>query len=1027
MSLARFRTLVSGGLGALLLLFGAAVAQAQTGTITGTVTAAGDAGGALEGARVTVLGTNNATFTNREGVFTLRNVNPGTVQVRVVRLGFDQATQTVTVVAGTQATVNFQLTASPFTLDEIVTTATGDTRKAELGNVVNVIQVDDLAKEAPIKNMSELLVSRAPGVTVIQSAGTTGAGTRIRIRGANSVSLSNEPLLVIDGIRAESGANSTTLGTGGQAPSRINDINPDEIASIEIVKGPSAAALYGTAAANGVILITTKRGSAGRPRWNAWTEQGALDDDNDYEINFSPLRAGASPTATEPNRRCLLDQVARGQCTISEVKQFNPFLDGVESPLGNGYRRQYGLSVSGGSEQAQYFLSAEQEWEDGVFDMPDAEEARVLAESGRSRLRDIEQNPNRIRKTNLRANVTAQASSKTQVNVSAGFIDSKLDLPENDNNVLGILSSGLNGRGDPTLGPGLWGFFRPGETFNSGNQQRLRRLTLSGQANYTPTSWLTARAVVGVDYTNRVDRATQFFGEGVNFGTNRQGVISEDHRNIVQYSVDLGSTATFQLTDDISSKTTGGAQWFRSSFRGTDAFGQFLPPGSQSLGSGATQFADETTTETITLGFFGEQVFGYKDRLFLTGAVRADRNSAVGENFGVKYYPKAAISYLISDESWFPTGKILTSLRLRGAWGKSGLQPGTTAALVFFNPSTAAVADGSDAAALTLGGLGNAALKPETTREWELGFDANFLDSRVAVEVTTFNKKSSDALISVPVPPSGGSPAAQFQNLGSVTNEGIEVTLNGQIFTGQTVSWDATVTGSFSRNRLKSLGGAAPINLNGTTQRAVEGLPLGGYFARTIRPFTDTDGDGLVDPSEVGIEDTLSFQGNSAPTRELSLATGVNLFSSKIRISSQWDYRQGHLLYNLNEEFRCRSSRNCAGVADINSPLFDQIRAVAVDPGLKGGLATNDGFLEDAEFLKLREVAITLFAPDSWTRALRTDRLSLTLSGRNLWTDTNYSGLDPELNGQGNGNFAIREFLTQPPPKQFSARLNVGF
>ena len=141
MRLARFRTLVSGGLGALLLLFGAAVAQAQTGTITGTVTASGDAGGALEGARVTVLGTNNATFTNREGVFTLRNVNPGTVQVRVVRLGFDQATQTVTVVAGTQATVNFQLTASPFTLDEIVTTATGDTRKAELGNVVNVIRI----------------------------------------------------------------------------------------------------------------------------------------------------------------------------------------------------------------------------------------------------------------------------------------------------------------------------------------------------------------------------------------------------------------------------------------------------------------------------------------------------------------------------------------------------------------------------------------------------------------------------------------------------------------------------------------------------------------------------------------------------------------------------------------------------------------------------------------------------------------------------------------------------------------------
>ncbi len=1018
MNLARMRTLVSGGFGALLLVFGAGVAGAQTGTITGSVTGSGEAAGALEGARVTVQGTNIAAFTNREGVYTLRNVGAGTVQVRVVRLGYDQGTQAATVTAGQTTTLDFVLASSPFTLDEIVTTATGDTRKAELGNVVSVIQVDELAREAPIKNMSELLNSRAPGVTVIQSSGVTGGGTRIRIRGSNSVSLSNEPLLVVDGIRMESGASSSRLGLGGQAPSRINDINPDEIESVEIVKGPSAAALYGTSAANGVILITTKRGTAGRPRWNAWTEQGILKDETDYPDNFRGLDASGS--------RCGLPDQGRGACTIASIATFNPMLDPTERPIANGYRRQYGMSVSGGSEQAQYFLSAEQEWEDGIWEMPDAEVNRILTASGRPSLRDVELNPNQQRKTNLRANINSQVSSKANVAISMGFVDSRTFFNENDNNINGILSSALNGRGDAMAGdPNAWGFFRPGETFQQLNVQRIRRLTMSAQTNYNFTDWLTGRAIVGIDYTNRVDNQNIRFGEGPDFSTQKQGRAQEDPRNIIQYSADLGTTATFNLTGDLTSKTSVGVQWFKNSFKGTTAFGQFLPPGSVTIGSGSVQNASEVTVESITLGSFAEQVFGYKDRLFVTGAVRGDRNSTFGANFGTKIYPKAAISYLISDESFFPTGKVLTSLRLRGAWGKSGLQPGTTAALVFFNPITAAAPDGSDQAGVVLGGFGNANLTPETAREFEGGFDVNLFDSRIALEMTYFDKKSTDGLLNTPTPLSVGSPNGRFQNLTSVSNKGLDITLNAQVLTARNLSWDATFTGSFIRNRLLDLGGQAPVNLSGTTQQARVGTPLGAYWARTVTGWTDSDGDGIIEGSEVSITDTLEIQGNTNPTREVSLATGVNLFNNKVRLSAQADYRGGHLLYNLNEDFRCRARVNCVGLYDQNASEFERLRVIALTQA--GAKNTADLYIEDAEFFKLREVSATFTAPDSWVRGLRVDRLSLTLSGRNLWTETNYTGLDPELNGQGNGNFAAREFLTQPPTRQFSARLNVGF
>lgn len=1018
MSNSRLRTIVSGGLGAAFLLFGVATAQAQTGTVTGRVVGDDAAGGALESARVTVVGSNAGATTNREGVYFLRNLPAGDITVRVVRLGYNQSSATVTVVAGQTATLDFTLVAAPFTLDEIVTTATGQQRKAELGNVVNLIQVSELIKEAPVKSMADLLQGRAPGVSINQSSGGTGAGTRIRIRGSNSVSLSNEPIFIVDGVRIESSPSSTTIGVGGQQPSRINDINPEDIESIEVVKGPSAAALYGTRAANGVVIIKTKRGTAGRARWNAWAEQGMLTDETDYPDNY---RGGSDATAAT---RCRLTEVATGACTIAVIKQFNPMLNSVEAPLVTGNRQQYGLSVSGGSEAAQYFISGEQEWESGVYGLTDTEADRLRTKTGRQELRVDETTPNWLRKTNVRANLTAQLTPKASVALSTGFVDSRLRRPQNDNNLLGIISSGLNGDGRGGDNAALaWGFFQPGDTYQLGTEQAIQRLTTSALTTYTPTSWLSLRSLLGLDLTSRIDNQLGRQGEGAAFGTIQRGFAQEDRRTIQQYTVDFGGTANFQLNDAISSKTTVGAQWGKDSFKGTNAFGQFLPPGSVTIGSGSTQFAGETTVESIVFGTYVEQVFGYKDRLFFTGAVRADRNSAVGQNFGTKVYPKAGLSYLISDESFFPTGSVLSSLRLRGAWGESGLQPGTTDPIAFYNPVTVSAVSGSDEPGVLLGGFGNDDLRPETSQELELGFDATFFNSRIALEATYYDKKSRDALVQVPLPPTAGRPTSRFENLGAVRNQGIEVTLNTLVLTTRNVAWDVTLTGSFIKNRLTDLGGQPPVQLNGSTQQARKGYVLGGYWVKPMK--WNDNGDGQVAFSEIVTGDTLEFLGASQPTREIGLNTSLSLLQNRIRISAQFDYRGGNYLYNLNEEFRCRSSLNCVGLYDANASEFERLRAAAIT--LSAATRSNVGFFEKADFVKLREVSVSFFAPASWNSRLGTDRLSLTIAGRNLAVWTDYTGLDPELNGQGNGNFAQREFLTQPPTRNISARLNLSF
>jgi TonB-dependent starch-binding outer membrane protein SusC len=241
----------------------------------------------IPGVQIFLPGTNRGSLTNQQGRYLITNVPAGTVDVRATIIGYSSSTQRVTVQAGETATANFELATSAVAIEGVVVSAAGrEERRREIGNAVSNINVTDV-ELAAVPNMSSLLQGRSAGVTVMQSGGTAGSGSRIRIRGSNSVSLSNEPLLVVDGVRVNNTAESFTIATGGQSPSRLNDLNPEDIESIEILKGPAAAALYGTAAANGVIQVTTRRGRAGATRWAAYSELGTIQEYTNYEDNVA--------------------------------------------------------------------------------------------------------------------------------------------------------------------------------------------------------------------------------------------------------------------------------------------------------------------------------------------------------------------------------------------------------------------------------------------------------------------------------------------------------------------------------------------------------------------------------------------------------------------------------------------------------------------------------------------------------------------------------------------------------------------
>ena len=1021
------------------LAAGIAAAQTpQTGTITGRVTDA-STGQPVAAAQVNIVGTNIGAQANVEGQFTLRGVNPGNHEIRVLRVGYAETKLPVTVTAGQTATANVQMRPVVATLAPVVTTATGEQRRVEVGNAIAQVDAAKVVETQAISNMGDLLTSRAAGVTVFNGT-QTGAGTRIRIRGQSSLSLTNNPIYVIDGIRVEGTTGSTTVSVGGTEPARIGDINPEEIESIEVVRGPSASTLYGTDAANGVIVITTKKGIAGRTQWTYYTEQTALRDYNNYPTAFWGWRTGTtSATTSSPSNtvQCFLTQVAAGVCTQDSVTSYNLHDDKESTPYGTGYRQQHGLQIRGGSDLVRFFGSGEYEDEDGVTKVPEFDQ-RYLAARDQS-LRPKEQSPNHLTRVTARGNFNIALSPTADLAINTGYISQDLRLPQSDDSGTDGVAANVYGgpgfkynltpAGDTLYG---WRQFTPRDIYQQVTTQSIERFIPSATANWRPREWFVGRANFGLDYISRLDTQLCRFANCPNNGDNRQGLKRDNRTNFFIYTIDAAGTATRRLTNTIESKTTGGFQFGRNILDRNGASATFLTPGGTTISQGTIRTAEETTSESRTLGGFLEENLGFRDRLFITAAVRSDRNSAFGADFKTVFYPKLAASWVISDESFFPQTNFISQLRLRTAYGASGVQPGNTDAVQFFTTSSARVnntlGESGDVTGAVYSTVGNRELKPERSTELEAGIDGTFWNGRLSTEFTFYNKSSKDALISRTLPPSLGTGATtRFENLGEVQNRGWEMLVNGHIIQKQAFGWDMTLNGSSNKNKLISLGGVPPIV--GTTTQQREGYPLNGWWSRKLSAYSDANNDGIISLSEITVDSVPEFGGPSyfgpsQPTLELALSSGIDLFDRRLRLSAMTDYKGGHLNYNNTERIRCASRNNCAGLISKNASDRDKARTTMVREHASRSVG---GFFEEADFIRLREVSLSYTAPQAFAgRYLKSRSLVLTGAVRNLGTIwTKYTGTDPESFGT-TGN-APSEFQAFAPPTYLSFRLNLGF
>jgi len=497
-----------------------------------------------------------------------------------------------------------------------------------------------------------------------------------------------------------------------------------------------------------------------------------------------------------------------------------------------------------------------------------------------------------------------------------------------------------------------------------------------------------------------------------------------NRNNFSRYSLDLGANATFDPWSTINLRTSVGVQWFKDTQYQTVGRGYQLPPGVTTPNSGAQQLAQEFTEENAFYGAFLEQQIAHRDRLFLKLQLRSDQASAFGRGAGNTTYPGASLSYVISDESWFPKGRFgLSNLRLRGAYGQAGVQPTTTAAIQFLSAFTAPVG-GTEQPALRLANIGNTALRPEVTTETEFGFDLGLWDNRVNVEATYFTKQSQDALFFNPIAPSiGQQQAGVWQNLAKVRNWGQELTVSAELVRSALVTWSAQVNGSHIQNELVDAGSAVLAVTPGG--RNVEGYPLFGLWDRRITGWNDANGDGVLTEAEINISATDEFKGPTNPVWEAGISNNVGLFRDRLRLTAVLDYRGGFYNQWGFENQRCISG-NCRAANDPTAPLADQAAAVTTNSAAK---RTVWGFFVPNDFIRFRELSVSYTLPAAVARYLRSRSAGIVLSGRNigvLWT--RYPGIDPEMNSAvANTAGSNNDFFAAPPLRYWLARVNLGF
>ncbi len=924
----RLRGLLSSLILLAVGLFLAGPISAQEGTITGTVVDAATQA-PLGGVQVFLEDTDFGTLTGQNGQFTIGSVAPGTYQVSAMMLGSAPSTEEVTVEAGATVTVDFQLRREALALDAVVVTGTaGQARRREVGNTIAQINMADISE--PVTRVDQLFQGRAASVTVTEGPGTMGGSSAIRLRGNVSLSQSNQPLIYVDGVRQGADSYPTPTSTGvfyarNHATSNpLNDLNPEDIDRVEIIRGAAATTLYGSEAAAGVIQIFTKRGAEGAATWNVQTNH-----------------------------------------TFGELAKFGsserPFMN-MEPFLETSYMAETSLSVTGGTESVRYFLSGL--YEDGSGIHPNDERTRM----------------------GFRGNVTLQPMDNLTIDWNTSYSDTDMKVTHTGNNLFSLqfnawrIPNNTVGSADPEV---------IGRLLDAYILQEHQRVNTGFTANYTVSPTHNHRMTLGLDrLTQEVRHVTPF-----DYILYSEGYVDERRWAMEQLSVEYAGSYTLEYGSDLRQRVSWGGQAIRPEQSELAGFGRGLPgPGDHTLASTAVRLTESSRNRVIDAGVFGESMFDFRDKYFLTLGLRVDGNSTFGDDYGLQAYPKVSGSWVVSDEDFW--NEDWGNFRVRGAFGAAGRAPGPFDAVRTWQPRSFV-----GRTAFLPANVGNPNLGPERTREVEVGFESSLLEDRLTLDVNYYWANTQDALLNVPQLPSLGFVSSQLENIGELSNQGLEVTAQARVLERAGWGWDLGANFSTNRSEVLDTGGQVFSTI-------VEGQPA--PVARCTRILNANE---FAEPEL----ERDAFCGPTAPTQELGLNSSLSLPWAGVSLSFRGEYVGGHVatVPHGNMVNRGAGSPACdasmsgayahvpyfeyspdhPGLANVNARdrarCYRETQVSGVDSGQR------------ADFFKIRDIGMALpvgFAVPGASAAT----LRMSVSNILVWTHDEWPIMDPETGGTTN-------------------------
>lgn len=967
----------------LAVLPGRLLAQSQR--ITGRVTSAQD-GQTIPGVNIAVKGTTNGVSTDANGNYSI--TVPGSTAVLVLT-SIGLTTQEVTV--GNRTVVNVQMQEAINELSQVVVTGYNTTQRKDITGAIASITPDKF-KDIPVTSLDQALQGQAAGVQVTQSSGTPGGGLTVRVRGNTSISANNRPLFIVDGVQVQNGA--LTTGYGGQNDNALALLNPNDIESIQVLKDASAKAIYGSRAANGVVLITTKRGKANQKTTITADVQRGITDvvARPRLLNSTQLlelqREAVINAGQDPDKLGLIKGVTDAVST-----------DWVDMVLRKGVYQQYQVSTQGGNERTRFYLSGNYRDEEGV-----------LINNRFSRLNGT---------MTIDHNATSKLSFGSNITVSRAVNNRVLG----DNALNGVYSGATNSLpyNSPYNEQGL--LYVPGDPNYQGfpnfnpvaeallpRQQVLTIKMLGGvYAEYELLQNLRIRSKASIDYNNITENLyypTSTSTGGFNESLGQQGY--------GEYSTAL--SATFTNTNTITYNTILAGKHRLNALAGLEILyrtnrsgftsGKFFPSDDFTYISSAG-VVDAGSSSLVNSGLFstfGELRYDYKDKFLVQATARYDGSSRFGPSRQFGLFPSGSVAWRISEEAFMSQFRFLSDLKLRGSFGYTGNeQIGNFQFLGRWGATTYSGSSGLGPAALA-----NPNLQWERTREANVGLDASFFNGRLGVTIDAYSNLTDKLLFAQPIPLTSGFASVQG-NIGKISNKGLELTINTVNINQGGIRWSTDLNLSRNLNKVVELATDEPLytgfEASGVagTNVVTPGQPLGTFWGLKflgVDPATgnaiydDKNGDGRITP------DDGQVIGNAQPKLFGGLTNRVSYKGFDITAFFQFSY--GNRTMNLTKQ----NSVNSGSSLEFNQHVdalkrwqkegdITSVPRYVYENTYNNYLSSR--FLEDGSYLRLKNATIGYTVDKEWTSRIKLSGVRVFASATNLWTLSRYSGPDPEL------------------------------